>query len=108
MVAASVAVIIKSVHFCNTCFFLGLTEDEDGLSRVAGSTIFTFQRVKRGHSMAQTGESLRSLLTQTLKHSHIICQVVFINTACSNLVLHTLFLCFCAQRVSWLGLLEKV
>ncbi|XP_047445122.1 origin recognition complex subunit 2 [Mugil cephalus] len=29
-------------------------EDDDGLSRVAGSSIFTFQKVKRSHSMAQT------------------------------------------------------
>uniref|UniRef100_UPI0037E8302D origin recognition complex subunit 2 n=1 Tax=Semicossyphus pulcher TaxID=241346 RepID=UPI0037E8302D len=33
-------------------------EDEDGLSRVAGSSIFTFQKVKRGHSMAQTASEL--------------------------------------------------
>lgn len=33
------------------------TEEDDGMSRVAGSSIFTFQKVKRGHSMAQTGES---------------------------------------------------
>lgn len=39
-------------------FSLGFTEDEEGLSRVAGSSIFTFQKVKRGHSMAQTGESI--------------------------------------------------
>lgn len=34
-------------------------DDEDGMSRVAGASIFTFQKVKRGHSMAQTGERLR-------------------------------------------------
>lgn len=39
------------------CYF---SEDEDSLSRVAGSSIFTFQKAKRGHSMAQTGESLQS------------------------------------------------
>lgn len=33
-------------------------DDEDGMSRVAGSSIFTFQKVKRGQSMAQTGERL--------------------------------------------------
>ncbi|XP_060900065.1 origin recognition complex subunit 2 isoform X1 [Labrus mixtus] len=33
-------------------------EDEEGLSRVAGSSIFTFQKVKRGHSMAQTASEL--------------------------------------------------
>uniref|UniRef100_A0A8C4IHQ0 Origin recognition complex subunit 2 n=1 Tax=Dicentrarchus labrax TaxID=13489 RepID=A0A8C4IHQ0_DICLA len=37
------------------------TEDEEGMSRVAGSSIFTFQKVKRGHSMAQTGERLHCL-----------------------------------------------
>ncbi|CAN9503266.1 unnamed protein product [Ophioblennius macclurei] len=33
-------------------------EDEDGLSRVTGSSIFTFQKSKRGHSMAQTASEL--------------------------------------------------
>ncbi|XP_030608147.1 origin recognition complex subunit 2 [Archocentrus centrarchus] len=33
-------------------------EDEDCLSRVAGSSIFTFQKVKRSHSMAQTASEL--------------------------------------------------
>ncbi|XP_029971811.1 origin recognition complex subunit 2-like [Salarias fasciatus] len=33
-------------------------EDEDGLSRVAGSSIFTFQKARRGHSMAQTASEL--------------------------------------------------
>ncbi|XP_039999938.1 origin recognition complex subunit 2 isoform X2 [Xiphias gladius] len=33
-------------------------EDEEGMSRVAGSSIFTFQKVKRGHSMAQTASEL--------------------------------------------------
>ncbi|KAM4551473.1 origin recognition complex subunit 2 [Odontesthes bonariensis] len=33
-------------------------EDEDGLSKVAGSSIFTFQKVRRGHSMAQTASDL--------------------------------------------------
>ncbi|XP_008286727.1 origin recognition complex subunit 2 [Stegastes partitus] len=33
-------------------------EDDDGLSRVAGSSIFTFQKVKRSHSMAQTASEL--------------------------------------------------
>ncbi|XP_058491870.1 origin recognition complex subunit 2 isoform X1 [Solea solea] len=37
---------------------LGTEEDEDGVSRVAGSSIFTFQKVKRGHSMAQTASEL--------------------------------------------------
>lgn len=51
--------------------FLHLTEDEDGFSRVAGSSIFTFQKVKRSHSMAQTGESLQSLVTQMLQPSFV-------------------------------------
>lgn len=33
-------------------------EDEDGMYRVAGSSIFTFQKAKRGHSMAQTASEL--------------------------------------------------
>ncbi|KAK2821997.1 hypothetical protein Q5P01_022062 [Channa striata] len=33
-------------------------EDEEDMSRVAGSSIFTFQKVKRGHSMAQTANEL--------------------------------------------------
>ncbi|XP_041660335.1 origin recognition complex subunit 2 [Cheilinus undulatus] len=33
-------------------------EDEEGLSRVAGASIFTFQKVRRGHSMAQTANEL--------------------------------------------------
>ncbi|XP_022063301.1 origin recognition complex subunit 2 [Acanthochromis polyacanthus] len=33
-------------------------EDDDDLSRVAGSSIFTFQKVKRGRSMAQTATEL--------------------------------------------------
>ncbi|GAA6222425.1 origin recognition complex subunit 2 [Lates japonicus] len=33
-------------------------EDEEGLSRVAGSSIFTFQKIKRSHSMAQTASEL--------------------------------------------------
>ncbi|KAM9349330.1 origin recognition complex subunit 2 [Symphorus nematophorus] len=33
-------------------------EDEECMSRVAGSSIFTFQKVKRGHSMAQTASEL--------------------------------------------------
>ncbi|XP_041849298.1 origin recognition complex subunit 2 [Melanotaenia boesemani] len=33
-------------------------EDKDNLSRVAGSSIFTFQKVKRSHSMAQTASEL--------------------------------------------------
>ncbi|XP_075876779.1 origin recognition complex subunit 2 [Nelusetta ayraudi] len=33
-------------------------DDEDGVSRVAGASIFTFQKVKRGHSMAQTASEL--------------------------------------------------
>ncbi|XP_051258484.1 origin recognition complex subunit 2 [Dicentrarchus labrax] len=37
---------------------LGTEEDEEGMSRVAGSSIFTFQKVKRGHSMAQTASEL--------------------------------------------------
>ncbi|XP_045908092.1 origin recognition complex subunit 2 isoform X2 [Micropterus dolomieu] len=34
------------------------TEDEEGVSRVAGSSIFSFQKVKRGHSMAQAASEL--------------------------------------------------
>ncbi|XP_044223907.1 origin recognition complex subunit 2 [Thunnus albacares] len=33
-------------------------EDDEGLSRVAGSSIFTFQKNKRAHSMAQTASEL--------------------------------------------------
>ncbi|XP_076600136.1 origin recognition complex subunit 2 [Chaetodon auriga] len=33
-------------------------EDEEGMARVAGASIFTFQKVKRGHSMAQTASEL--------------------------------------------------
>ncbi|XP_038162400.1 origin recognition complex subunit 2 isoform X2 [Cyprinodon tularosa] len=33
-------------------------DDEDGLSRLAGSSIFTFQKVKRGNSMANTASEL--------------------------------------------------
>ncbi|XP_061151823.1 origin recognition complex subunit 2 isoform X2 [Syngnathus typhle] len=34
------------------------TQDDEGMSGVAGSSIFTFQRNKRGHSMAQTANEL--------------------------------------------------
>nr|XP_020460193.1 origin recognition complex subunit 2 [Monopterus albus] len=43
-------------------------DDEEGMSRMAGSSIFTFQKVKRGHSMAQTGESLHYSLCHTYTH----------------------------------------
>ncbi|KAK7945100.1 hypothetical protein WMY93_000828 [Mugilogobius chulae] len=33
-------------------------EDDDDVSRVAGSSIFTFQKSRRGHSMAQTASEL--------------------------------------------------
>lgn len=33
-------------------------EDDEGMSRVAGSSIFTFQKTRRGHSMAQTASEL--------------------------------------------------
>ncbi|XP_033507361.2 origin recognition complex subunit 2 [Epinephelus lanceolatus] len=33
-------------------------EDEEGMYRMAGSSIFTFQKAKRGHSMAQTASEL--------------------------------------------------
>ncbi|XP_034412280.1 origin recognition complex subunit 2 [Cyclopterus lumpus] len=33
-------------------------EDDDGMYRVAGSSMFTFQKAKRGHSMAQTASEL--------------------------------------------------
>lgn len=51
-----------------TYFFICLTEDEEGLSRVAGSSIFTFQKNKRAHSMAQTGEILARSLPHQLSH----------------------------------------
>ncbi|XP_070830341.1 origin recognition complex subunit 2 [Chaetodon trifascialis] len=35
-----------------------IEEDEEGMARVAGASIFTFQKVKRGHSMAQTASEL--------------------------------------------------
>ncbi|XP_061926262.1 origin recognition complex subunit 2 [Entelurus aequoreus] len=34
------------------------TEDEEDMSRVSGTSIFTFQKNKRGHSMAQTASEL--------------------------------------------------
>lgn len=37
---------------------LGAEEDDEGMSRVAGSSIFTFQKNRRGHSMAQTASEL--------------------------------------------------
>ncbi|KAM9844607.1 origin recognition complex subunit 2 isoform 2-T2 [Aulostomus maculatus] len=37
---------------------LGAEEDEVGTSKVAGSSIFTFQKNRRGHSMAQTASEL--------------------------------------------------
>lgn len=52
-------------------FPLMWADDEDGVSRVAGASIFTFQKVKRGHSMAQTGESLY-VLYMTYKHTCIV------------------------------------
>lgn len=55
-------IIFTWLHF-SYIIFLGIPDDEDGLSRVAGSSIFTFQKVKRGHGMAQTGESLHSPLS---------------------------------------------
>ncbi|XP_037644488.1 origin recognition complex subunit 2 [Sebastes umbrosus] len=33
-------------------------EDEEGMYKVAGSSIFTFQKARRGHSMAQTASEL--------------------------------------------------
>lgn len=33
-------------------------DDEEGMSRVAGSSIFTFQKSRRGHSMAQTANQM--------------------------------------------------
>ncbi|XP_035491793.2 origin recognition complex subunit 2 [Scophthalmus maximus] len=33
-------------------------DDDEGMSRVAGSSIFTFQKMKRAHSMAQTANEL--------------------------------------------------
>lgn len=38
------------------CVFL--VQDDEDVSRVGGSSIFTFQKNKRSHSMAQTGESM--------------------------------------------------
>ncbi|MED6255777.1 hypothetical protein ATANTOWER_014943 [Ataeniobius toweri] len=43
-----------------------IEEDEESWSRVAGSSIFTFQKVKRGNSMAHTGESCQFPLTFVL------------------------------------------
>ncbi|XP_024908200.1 origin recognition complex subunit 2 [Cynoglossus semilaevis] len=37
---------------------LGTEDDEDGVSRVTGSSIFTFKQIKRSHSMAQTASDL--------------------------------------------------
>ena len=51
-------VVVSGAVFVFVFVFVGFTEDEEGMSRVAGSSIFTFQKVKRGHSMAATGESL--------------------------------------------------
>uniref|UniRef100_A0A8D3E6E4 Origin recognition complex subunit 2 n=1 Tax=Scophthalmus maximus TaxID=52904 RepID=A0A8D3E6E4_SCOMX len=49
---------------CVVYFFpLVFTDDDEGMSRVAGSSIFTFQKMKRAHSMAQTGESDSHALT---------------------------------------------
>ncbi len=49
------------------------------MSRVAGASIFTFQKVKRGHSMAQTGEILHPLLSYIHKRSshQMIIKLVF-------------------------------
>uniref|UniRef100_H3CR48 Origin recognition complex subunit 2 n=1 Tax=Tetraodon nigroviridis TaxID=99883 RepID=H3CR48_TETNG len=43
-----------------------VTEEDDGMSRVAGSSIFTFQKVKRGHSMAQTANELARTPAKTV------------------------------------------
>uniref|UniRef100_A0A8D3C4J1 Origin recognition complex subunit 2 n=1 Tax=Scophthalmus maximus TaxID=52904 RepID=A0A8D3C4J1_SCOMX len=44
---------------CVVYFFpLVFTDDDEGMSRVAGSSIFTFQKMKRAHSMAQTANEL--------------------------------------------------
>lgn len=65
-------VVLLSIWLHTTyTFFLGFTEDEECMSRVAGSSIFTFQKVKRGHSMAQTGESLHSTLAIRTQQSFI-------------------------------------
>lgn len=69
-------IIWKICLVSGSVFFIGFTEDEEGLSRVAGSSIFTFQKVRRGHSMAQTGESVHNSLINT--QSLFICKVKFI------------------------------
>ncbi|CAF97668.1 unnamed protein product, partial [Tetraodon nigroviridis] len=43
-----------------------MEEEDDGMSRVAGSSIFTFQKVKRGHSMAQTANELARTPAKTV------------------------------------------
>ncbi|XP_011615553.1 origin recognition complex subunit 2 isoform X1 [Takifugu rubripes] len=43
-----------------------MEDDDDGMSRVAGSSIFTFQKVKRGHSMAQTASELARTPAKTV------------------------------------------
>lgn len=96
------------LHF-SSIFCLGSTEDEDGMSRVAGSSIFTFQKVKRGHSMAQTGENLH--LPVSLTYTRLSWHQLHISDDIVNIyhirILDTLFVCFYKQQVSWLALLEK-
>lgn len=46
-----------------------LTEDDEGLSRVAGASIFTFQKNKRAHGMAQTGKILAHIPPHERPHS---------------------------------------
>lgn len=82
--------LIAAEHF--TWFHVGyiiflfcFAEDEEGMYRVAGSSIFTFQKAKRGHSMAQTGESLRPLLLYGV--SYILLLSLYS-------ILHTFLWCF--------------
>uniref|UniRef100_A0A8C9XE08 Origin recognition complex subunit 2 n=1 Tax=Sander lucioperca TaxID=283035 RepID=A0A8C9XE08_SANLU len=45
-------------------------EDEEGMYRVAGSSIFTFQKGKRGHSMAQTASELARTPGKSVTFNH--------------------------------------
>lgn len=77
------------------------------MSRVAGSSIFTFQKVKRGHSMAQTGERLHSLLSYIHKLLWIV-SAAFIRQLLTWISGYET-LCFCAflKQASWHGLPGK-
>ncbi|XP_069020708.1 origin recognition complex subunit 2 [Embiotoca jacksoni] len=51
-------VLLDEQHYIQALGTDNTEEDEDGLLRVTGSSIFTFQKVKRGHNMAQTASEL--------------------------------------------------